>query len=45
MGAKAPPDRTTTHSSVSPVIDLSELGSEPDSWLEYRYLRARDRGH
>ena len=35
-------DRTTTHSRyLSPVIDPSELGSEPDSWLEFRYLRAR----
>ncbi len=39
--AKTLTDRTTTHRFWSPVSDPSELGSEPDSWLEYRYLRAR----
>ena len=40
--ASALTDRTTTHMYTSPVSDPSELGSEPDSWLEYRYLRARN---
>jgi hypothetical protein len=39
--ANALTDRTTTHRYTSPVSDPSELGSEPDSWLEYRFLRAR----
>ena len=46
--AEALTDRTTTHSLVSLVSDPSELGSEPDSWLEDSWLRARariDRGH
>ena len=38
---KALADRTMAHIRASPVSDPSELGSEPDSWLEYRYLRAR----
>jgi hypothetical protein len=28
-----------THSSLSPVSDPSVLGSDTDSWLEYRNLR------
>ncbi len=43
--AKALTDTTTTHSCWSAVIDPSELGSEPDSWLEYMYLRARMKIH
>ncbi len=39
--AKALTDRTTTHRNTSPVSDPSELGSEPESWLEYRSLRVR----
>ena len=39
--AKARTDRTTTHKFTSFVSDTSELGSEPDSWLEYSHLRAR----
>jgi hypothetical protein len=39
--AKALTDRATTHRDESPVSDPSELGSEPDSWLEYSFLRAR----
>ena len=38
---QAEEDRTATHSVLSPVSDPSELGSEPDSWLEYRCLRTR----
>ena len=36
-------DRTTTYSCVNPVSDPSELGSEPDSWLEPSCLRAHER--
>ncbi len=39
--AEALTDRTTTHRLASVVSDPSELGSEPDSWLENRLLRAR----
>ena len=39
--AEALTDRTTTHRFASVVSDPSELGSEPDSWLENRSLRAR----
>ncbi len=39
--AKALTDRTTTHKYWSPFSDPSQLGSEPDSWLEYSSLRAR----
>ena len=39
--AKALTARATTHRYASPVSDPSELGSEPDSWLENRSLRAR----
>ncbi len=35
--------RNTTYRTLSPVNDPSELGSEPDSWLELRVLRAQDR--
>jgi hypothetical protein len=35
--------KTTTHRFVSPVSDPSELGSEPDSWLTLRCLRAHER--
>ena len=38
-------DRTTTYSCLSPVRDPSELGSQPDSWLWYRLLRARKKIH
>ena len=38
--ADAVADRTTTYRYVSPVSDPSELGSEPDSWLLSRTLRA-----
>ena len=37
--------RTTTHISRSADSDPSELGSEPDSWVEYRPLRAREIAH
>ena len=37
--------RTTTHRYWSPVSDPSELGSEPDSWLESSNLRARMKTH
>jgi hypothetical protein len=39
--AEALTDRTTTHRSLRFVSDPSELGSEPESWLEYSSLRAR----
>ena len=39
--ANALTDRTTTHMFTSACSDPSELGSEPDSWLEYSHLRAR----
>ena len=32
-------NKTATHRPVSPVSDPSELGSDPDGWLEYRNLR------
>ena len=35
--------RTTPYISSSAVSDPSELGSEPDSWLEERSLRAHER--
>jgi hypothetical protein len=41
MRAEALTDRTATHSSLSPGSHPSELGSEPDSWLEDSSLRAR----
>ena len=40
--ADALTDRTTTYSIVSPASDPSELGSEPDSCLDARFLRAHD---
>ena len=40
---KALADRTMAHIRASPVSDPSELGSEPDSWLENSALRARMR--
>ena len=41
--ADALTDRTTTYSSLSARSDPSELGSEPDSWLHSRSLRAHER--
>ncbi len=41
--AEALTDRTTTYSMFSAVSDPSELGSEPDSWLLLRHLRAYER--
>ena len=41
--ADALTDRTTTYSAVSAVSDPSQLGSEPDSWLSKRSLRAHER--
>ncbi len=35
--------RTTTHRVVSPVSAPSELGSDPDSKVEYSWLRAHER--
>jgi hypothetical protein len=35
-------ERTTTH-KVAIFSDPSEEGSEPDSWMEVRPLRERDR--
>ena len=43
--AKALADRTATHRFVSFVSDPSEPGSEPDSSLEYRYLRVCTKIH
>ena len=40
--ANARTDRTTTHICLSACSEPSELGSEPDSWLEYRDLYARN---
>jgi hypothetical protein len=39
MRGEALTDRTATHRPISPLSDPSELGSEPDSWLESRCLR------
>ena len=36
---------TETHKIVRPFIDPSKLGSDPDSWLLPRFLRAQDRWH
>ena len=41
--ADALTDRTTTYSKKSAVSDPSELGSEPDSWLDSSRLRAHER--
>ncbi len=41
--ADALTDRTTAYRYLSPVSDPSELGSEPDSWLDSRSLRAHER--
>ncbi len=41
--ADALTNRTTTYSALSAASDPSELGSEPDSWLLLRYLRAHER--
>ena len=38
---KALTKRTTAHRYLRFVSDPSELGSEPDSWLDSRYLRVR----
>ncbi len=43
--AEALTDRNATHRNWSFVSDASELGSEPDSWLELRSLRARMKIH
>ena len=43
LRADALTDRTSTYRYVSPVSDPSELGSEPDSWLLPRPLRAHER--
>ncbi len=39
--AAALTDRTATHRYMSVASDPSDLGSEPESWLECRYLRVR----
>jgi hypothetical protein len=36
---------TETHRFVRLFIDPSQLGSDPDSWLLPRFLRAQDRRH